>query len=215
MSADPGGDDARAAGTPRITIRAAVAVDIGPIAAIYNEGIRGRGATFETAERSPDEIADWLAPIAAIPYPLLVATAGDGVVLGWARASSYRPRACYARIGEISIYVAGAARGQRIGDTLMAALIDASARAGLTKLVSRVFPENVASRAMCARHGFREVGVYERHAQLDGEWRDVVIVERLLSSVSRIAPIPDATDGSDLVIRGLAPTPEASRSPRG
>ena len=53
-------------------------------------------------------------------------------------------------------------------------------RRGLWKLVSRVFPENEASLALCRSLGFREVGVYRRHAQLDGEWRDVVIVERLL-----------------------------------
>ena len=51
--------------------------------------------------------------------------------------------------------------------------------------LSRLFPENTASRALCARFGFREVGVYEKHAQLDGVWRDVVIVERLLGPASR------------------------------
>ncbi|MGH3017952.1 MAG: GNAT family N-acetyltransferase [Gaiellaceae bacterium] len=48
-------------------------------------------------------------------------------------------------------------------------------------VVSRIFPENEASLALCRSVGFREVGVYRRHAKLDGEWRDVVIVERLLS----------------------------------
>ena len=59
-------------------------------------------------------------------------------------------------------------------------LIDECERRGLWKLVSRVFPENEASLALCRSLGFREVGVYRRHAKLDGEWRDVVIVERLL-----------------------------------
>jgi phosphinothricin acetyltransferase len=52
-------------------------------------------------------------------------------------------------------------------------------------VLSRIFPENMASRALCRRHGFREVGVYARHAQLDGAWRDVVIVERLLGDAAR------------------------------
>jgi phosphinothricin acetyltransferase len=64
----------------------------------------------------------------------------------------------------------------------MRAFIPACADAGLWKLLSRIFPENTASRALCARHGFREVGRYERHALLDGAWRDVVIVERLLNA---------------------------------
>lgn len=62
----------------------------------------------------------------------------------------------------------------------MSAFVPACAAAGFWKLVSRVFPENAASRALCARHGFREVGTYARHAPLDGVWRDVIIVERLL-----------------------------------
>jgi phosphinothricin acetyltransferase len=62
----------------------------------------------------------------------------------------------------------------------MRALIEAAERAGFWKLLSRVFVENAASRRLLAGHGFREVGIYERHGQLDGVWRDVVITERLL-----------------------------------
>lgn len=163
-----------------VSIRDAAGADTDAIAAIYNEGIRGRGATFETVERAPDDIRAWLGAPDAERHPFLVAASASGTVVGWARASSYRPRACYAGIGEFSVYVAEAARGRRVGDTLLSAFIPACERAGLTKLVSRIFPENAASRALCARHGFREVGTYERHAQLDGVWRDVVIVERLL-----------------------------------
>jgi phosphinothricin acetyltransferase len=163
-----------------IATRPAAVADAGAVAAIYNEGIRGRGATFETAERAAADVRAWLdAPDAGL-HPFLVAVAGDGTLVGWVRASSYRPRACYARIGEFSVYVAEAARGRRVGDALMAAFVPACAAAGLAKLVSRIFPENRASRALCARHGFREVGTYEKHAKLDGVWRDVVIVERLI-----------------------------------
>ncbi len=100
--------------------------------------------------------------------------------MGWIAASSYRPRACYAGVAEFSVYVRGSCRGHGTGDALMAAFLPACEEAGLWKLVSRIFPENAASLALCKRHGFREVGVYERHAQLEGVWRDVMIVERLL-----------------------------------
>ncbi len=164
-------------------VRPATAADLADAAAIYNAGIRGRGATFETVERTPADLASWLAG----PHPFLAAVddggdhaRADAPVLGWARASAYRPRACYAGIAEFSVYVAAHARGRRVGDALMAAFVPACSAAGFWKLVSRVFPENAASCALCARHGFREVGTYERHAQLDGVWRDVIIVERLL-----------------------------------
>lgn len=161
-------------------IRPAVGMDAEAVAAIYNEGIRGRQATFETVERGRDDVLAWLASPGAPRHPFLVAEDDAGTLLGWVRASSYRARECYAGIAEFSVYVAGSARGRRVGDALMAAFLPACEHAGLWKVLSRIFPENAASRALCARHGFREVGTYERHAQLDGAWRDVVIVERLL-----------------------------------
>jgi phosphinothricin acetyltransferase len=69
-----------------------------------------------------------------------------------------------------------------VGDLLIAALISEAERMGLWKLLSRIFPFNAASRALCRKHGFREVGVYEKHARLDDRWLDVVIVERLIPS---------------------------------
>ena len=164
------------AASPDIRVRPAADADAAAIAEIYNQGIRERVATFETVERTADDVRGWLAqPL----HPLLVAVAGDAV-LGWIRASTYRPRECYQGVGDFSVYVDARARGRGVGDVLMRAFLPACAAAGLWKLVSRIFPENAASRALCARHAFREVGVYRRHAQLDGEWRDVVIVERLL-----------------------------------
>ncbi len=103
-----------------------------------------------------------------------------GEVIAFAATSAYRPRACYAGIGEFSVYAAREARGRGAGRLAMEALIEAAEAAGFWKLLSRVFVENAPSRALLRSLGFREVGIYEKHAQLDGVWRDVVIVERLL-----------------------------------
>lgn len=159
-------------------IRPAVPDDALAIADIYNAGIAERGSTFETAPRTPADILRWLE--AAGRYPLLVAADEGGRVLGWASVSAYRPRACYDGVGEFSIYLAREARGRGVGRALLSALIDAARARGFWKLVSRVFPFNTASRALCRACGFREVGLYEKHAQLDGRWIDVVIVERLI-----------------------------------
>lgn len=161
-------------------IRPATVADAGAIARIYNEGIRGRGATFETRERSADDIRPWFDDPR---FPVLVAEDG-GVVVGWAAASRYRARACYAGVAEYSIYVATSHHGRGVASALFPVFLDALVRAGFWKVLSRLFPENAASRALCARHGFREVGTYRRHARLDGEWRDVVIVERLLGDAA-------------------------------
>jgi L-amino acid N-acyltransferase YncA len=158
-----------------VTVRPADAADAATIAEIYSEGIEDRMATFETEPRTAQDIVRWLDE----DLPLVVAQS-DGEVVAWAVAHRYRERAAYAGVGEFSVYVARAARGQGFGRAAVQGLIDECERRGLWKLVSRVFPENEASLALCRSLGFREVGVYRRHAQLDGEWRDVVIVERLL-----------------------------------
>lgn len=167
---------------PAITVRLAQHGDAAAIAEIYNQGIRGRGATFETEERGIEERERWLAAHAP-HHPCLVASIAEGGeerVVGWIATSAYRSRDCYRGIAEFSVYVHEDWRGRGVGRALLDALIPAAEAAGLWKLVSRIFPENAGSRALCARAGFREVGIYEKHAQLDGEWKDCVIVERLL-----------------------------------
>ena len=152
--------------------RRATPEDTARIADIYNQGIRDRVATFETEPRTVDTVRGWFER----EYPIVVVEA-EGEVIAWATASTYRPRACYAGNAEFSVYVDRNARGQGAGTIAMRALIDAARESGLDKLISRVFVENTGSRAMLRKVGFREVGIYERHATLDGVWRDVVIVE--------------------------------------
>jgi phosphinothricin acetyltransferase len=108
-----------------------------------------------------------------------VVQSGDRVI-AWAGASPYSTRPCYRGIGEFSVYTHRDHRGRGAGKLALVALIQSARDADLWKLVSRVFPENAASRRLCRSVGFREVGIYRRHARLDGVWRDVVIVERLL-----------------------------------
>jgi phosphinothricin acetyltransferase len=150
------------------------------MAAIYNEGIADRVATFETEPRTAAQMAARLDGA----FPAVVVEM-DGLVVGFASVSSYRPRDCYAGVGEFSVYVARAARGTGIGRVALTGLIAEAEHRGYWKLLSRIFPENTASRQLCAALGFREVGTYIRHGRLDGEWRDVVIVERLLGEATR------------------------------
>jgi phosphinothricin acetyltransferase len=150
--------------------------DAAAIAAIYNEGITDRIATFETRLRKADDIRSWFDG----RHPIVVVTDDANRVIAWAATSTYRPRECYAGVAEFSVYVARDARVRGAGRFALQALIDAARNAGFWKLVSRIFPENQASRALVRSVGFREVGIYERHGQLDGKWRDVVIVEYLI-----------------------------------
>ena len=171
---------------PEMTARPATAADAADIARIWNEGIEERVATFETSPRTRSGIAAWMAAKEA-RYPTVVVEE-SGRVIAWAAASEYRARDCYAGVGEFSVYVARTARGRGAGQRAMEALIDAAERAGLWKLVSRVFPENTASLRLLGSVGFREVGTYQRHGKLDGRWRDVVIVERLIGEAAASRP---------------------------
>jgi len=161
---------------PLISVRHAQITDAAAITAIYNAGIERRIATFETRLRTPAEIETWFG---SPTHPILVAEE-SGSIRGWVSSSTYRTRDCYAGIAEFSVYIAPDAQGRGIGSHLMKAFIPACEDVGLWKLVSRIFIENTASRALCRKFGFREVGIYEKHGKLDGVWRDVVIVERLL-----------------------------------
>jgi L-amino acid N-acyltransferase YncA len=161
-----------------IQIRMAETADDAAIADIYNVGIAERAATFETDPRTPEQIAERFVTLER--FPLLVAVEPAGSIVGWTGLSEYSPRVCYAGIAEFSIYLRPDARGQGTGKLLLQALIDTARERGFWKLVSRVFPSNQASRGLCRSCGFREVGVYEKHGQLDGRWLDAVIVERLL-----------------------------------
>ncbi len=155
--------------------RIATLNDVTAIAAIYNQGIEDRSSTFETRLRSAEDIQMWFDGI----HPIIVVENEQGVI-AFASTSSYRSRECYAGIAECSVYVKRDMRRHGAGRLAAETIIRVAEEAGFWKLVSRVFLDNLASRALLQSLNFREVGIYHKHAKLDGIWRDVVIVERLL-----------------------------------
>ncbi len=159
------------------TVRPGRPADAEAVAAIYAEGIADRVGTFRTAEPHAGEVLAWLNERG----PLLVAEAG-GTVAGWTRVMPYGQPGIYDDVGEYTIYVARASRGHGIGSALLAALCAAAREAGYRKLIGLLFTSNRASRTLAARAGFREIGVHRQHGRLDGAWKDVVVVERLLGA---------------------------------
>jgi len=157
--------------------RNATIKDAPAITRIYNEGIEDRLGTFETRLRTPEDILGWFDG----KHPIIVVE-NNGEIVAFAATSTYRSRDCYAGICEHSVYVTRSERGKGIGQVALKALIKAAEKAGYWKLVSRIFVENEPSLALHRKVGFREVGIYEKHGKLDGVWRDVVIVEYLITS---------------------------------
>ncbi len=148
------------------------AADWDAVRAIYQEGIVTGNATFETNLPTWEK---W--DSAHLPFGRLAARSTEGV-LGWAALSPVSSRHCYRGVAEASVYVAARCRQQGLGRALLQALIGEAERHGIWTLQAAVFPENQASLKILDRCGFRVVGRRERIAQLDGVWRDVLLLER-------------------------------------
>jgi len=143
-------------------------------AGIYEAGIVGGNATFETEAPAWEEFSR-----KCNGYPAVVARGGDGEMLGWAALSPTSSRQVYWGVGAVSIYVAPAQARRGVGRALLEGLLEASERAGMWMVEAGIFPENLASVALHESCGFRLVGVRERIGQMsDGRWRDVNLYER-------------------------------------
>ena len=147
------------------------------VRAIYLEGIATGNATFEQTAPEWDQ---WDA--GHLPAARIVARA-DEDILGWAALSGVLTRCVYAGVAEVSVYVAARARGRGVGRELLARLIADSESEGIWTLQAGIFPENVASIALHEGAGFRLVGRRERLGQMNGRWRDVVLMERRSAAV--------------------------------
>jgi L-amino acid N-acyltransferase YncA len=152
-------------------VRPLVPEDYPAVADVFAEGIATGRATFETRVPTWQE---WDA--AHLPEHRFVAEL-DGEVAGWAAVVPYSRRDVYRGVGEESVYVAERARGRGVGRALLEAVVASARNGGLWTLQAGIFPDNVASLELHRRLGFREVGVRERIGQLDGAWRDVVLLE--------------------------------------
>lgn len=159
-----------------VTVRAMRDDDWDAVLRIYGEGIATGSATFETEVPGRAALdAQWL------PDHRWVAEI-DGVVAGWAALGPASGCDCYAGVVENSVYVGDGMRGRGVGKSLLRTQVVAADEAGLWTLQCAIFPENRAGIALHHSAGFRTVGVRERIAQLDGVWRDTVLLERRSAS---------------------------------
>jgi phosphinothricin acetyltransferase len=147
------------------------------VRAIYEEGIASGHATFQTEAPTWEQ---WDA--SHLPACRLVFVTADAVV-GWTAVSPVSSRCVYAGVAEVSIYVAAARRGAGVGRRLLEALVVRSEEHGIWTLQAGIFPENVPSLALHQRCGFHIVGRREKLGQMNGRWRDVLLLERRSTEV--------------------------------
>ena len=160
-------------------IREATSNDAPAIARIYNQGIEDRVATLETQSRSAEERAEWLAARGQ-RHPVIVALNDGGAIVGWGSLNPFNPRPAYDHVVDFSLYVAREERGHGIGDALLGALETRARALGYHKMVLAAFPSNAPGMRLYERHGFKTVGIYREQGRLDGNWIDVIVMERLL-----------------------------------
>ncbi|MEK4082103.1 GNAT family N-acetyltransferase [Solibacillus sp. FSL K6-1126] len=156
-----------------IKIRFVTSEDWLDVKRIYEAGIETKMATFES--KAPESYNEWFGE--ANPNCSFVATE-ENQILGWCKLSPVSKRNVYKGVGEVSIYIASYEKGKGIGDLLLNHLIVASEKEGYWTLESKIFKENVASLKLHKKNGFRIVGIREKIAQLDGEWKDNLLLER-------------------------------------
>ena len=142
------------------------------VASIYQEGIATGNATFET------DVPAWEKWDKSHLRDCRLVAKAEGKVIGWVVLSPVSTRSAYSGVAEVSLYVAGSTRGIGVGKALLNALIDESERIGIWTLQAGIFPENTASIGLAGACGFKEVGRRERIGQMDGIWRDVILMER-------------------------------------
>ncbi len=159
-----------------VSTRAMNDADLPVVRGIYAEGIATRNATFETEVPSLGDLATkWL------PGHRWVAEMdvdGASQVVGWTAINPVSNRAAYSGVGESSVYVTETARGGGVGKALLFRQVNEADAGGLWTLQTSVFPENRASIALHHSAGYRTLAVRSRIAQLDGVWRDTVLLER-------------------------------------
>ena len=154
-------------------VRPMVVADAAAVLAIYQAGLDGGNASFETAAPGWESF-----DAGRLPGHRFVAVDRDGVVAGWVAVSPVSSRAAYAGVVEHSVYVHPDARGRGAGRSLLAALIASTEAAGVWTIQSGVFPENTTSLALHERAGFRTIGTRHRIGRHHGVWRDVILIER-------------------------------------
>jgi L-amino acid N-acyltransferase YncA len=161
-----------------ILIREANEVDIHSILEIYNQGIHDRIATLETEEKDYSYMEEWFEKHSG-RYQVIVAEMA-GQIVGWASLNQYNNRCAYDGVADISVYISRDYRGKGVGKKLLVELESTAKENGFHKMVLFTFPFNQLGQGLYKKMGFREVGVFQNQGILDGNYVDVMAMEKLL-----------------------------------
>jgi phosphinothricin acetyltransferase len=166
--------------TQDVTVRDAEDSDLEEIVAIYNQVLATTPAMWREQPTSMAERHAWLDETRAGDFPVLVAADTSGL-LGFAACSPFRDWPGYSRTVEHSIHMRADARGRGIGTVLLSALEDQVRSLQAHVMVAGIDATNEGSVRFHQRAGFVEVARMPEVGQLRGEWRDLVLVQKILA----------------------------------
>lgn len=173
-------------GASRVLLRDATPADVPAIIAIRNQGIEDRNATLDTEPYTLEEGYAWFAqhderhPVVVAVDPARGDPASPEAVVGWGSLNVFNPRHGYRLVAELSLYVERDYRARGLGSQLLAVLLERARALGYHKVILTAMAHNRAARALYARFGFREVGVFREQGLVDGRWVDTVVMEKIL-----------------------------------
>ncbi|MEK4012725.1 arsinothricin resistance N-acetyltransferase ArsN1 family A [Peribacillus sp. FSL M8-0224] len=159
-------------------IREAMAADIDSIKEIYNQGIEDRIATLETELKDQAYMEEWFAKHIG-RFKVIVADQ-EGEIVGWASLNPYNSRDAYKGVADLSVYISRDHRGKGIGCLLLQSIEKLAKENDFNKIVLFTFPFNQMGQGLYQKRGYREVGVFKNQGILDGEFVDVMAMEKLL-----------------------------------
>ncbi|UQZ37368.1 GNAT family N-acetyltransferase [Paenibacillus sp. PK3_47] len=161
-----------------LTVRQANTEDIASILRIYNQGIEDRIATLETETKDYAYMEAWFHDHQG-RYSILVAES-EGKVTGWASLNPYSHRCAYNGVADLSVYIDRSFRGQGVGSSLLQSLHKVAKENSFYKIVLFTFPFNQGGQGLYMKMGYRQVGVFEKQGVMDGQFMDVMIMEKIL-----------------------------------
>ncbi|WP_445486867.1 arsinothricin resistance N-acetyltransferase ArsN1 family A [Niallia sp. 03133] len=159
-------------------IRKVTEADLQDILTIYNQGIADRTATFEKDQKDESYITNWFEKHQN-RYIAMLAENEEGTVVGWASINQYNARSAYDGVGELSIYIHRNHRGKGIGESLLTELEKYAVSNQFHKFVLFTFPFNKLGQGLYHKMNYREVGIFKKQGMIDGQFVDVMIMEKL------------------------------------
>lgn len=159
-------------------IRACQPSDAAQVCEIYNYYVRETVISFEEAPVLEQEMAQRISQvIERLPW---LAWEEAGSILGYAYATTWKPRSAYRFSVESAVYVAQPVVGQGIGTQLYKALIADLRGRDVHCVVGGIALPNPASIALHERLGFARIGEFREIGWKFGQWVDVGYWELVL-----------------------------------